>query len=316
MDLINRLLAGERKALARIITIVENNLPPAQEILRQIHFHVQDRSHIVGITGPPGAGKSTLTSALSKVFRSLGQTVGVITIDPSSRFSGGAVLGDRIRFQERDDDGLFIRSLASHGASGGISPECAAVVKVLEAFGFDVIIIETVGAGQTETEIRKLAQSVVVVAVPGLGDQIQAIKAGILEIGDVFAVNKADLDGALQTAMDLEQALEMRGKRDGWKPPVIKVTASTGGGVADLYQSLNDHYRYLQNNGKLGEYRQQRTCAEIKEIVHRMAMEQVENFMYECMRVADLTDEVMTRQIDPAAAAAEIWHRFIEENSN
>lgn len=316
MDLIKRLLAGDRKALARVITIVENDLPQAQEIMRQIHFHVQDRSHIIGITGPPGAGKSTLTNALCKVFRSHGQTVGVITVDPSSQFSGGAVLGDRIRFQEHNDDGLFIRSLASHGAVGGISPECANVLKVLEAYGFDVIIIETVGAGQTETEIRKLAHSVVVVAVPGLGDQIQAIKAGILEIGDVFAVNKADLDGALQTAMDLEQALEMRGKTDGWKPPVIKVTASTGGGVADLCQSLNDHYRYLQNNGKLGEHRQQRTGAEIKEMVHRMAIEQVETFMNNCMRVADLTDEVMNRRIDPAAAAAEIWHRFIEENSN
>lgn len=316
MDLIKRLLAGERKALARIITIVENDLPQAREIMRQIHFHVQERSHIIGITGPPGAGKSTLTNALSKVFRSHGQTVGVITVDPSSQFSGGAVLGDRIRFQERDDDGLFIRSLASHGATGGVSPEAAAVVKLLEAYGFDVIIIETVGTGQTETEIRKLAQSVVVVAVPGLGDQIQAIKAGILEIGDIFAVNKADLDGALRTAIDLEQALEMRVKPADWRPPVIKVTASTGGGVADLCQSLNDHYTFLQDNGKLGEYRQRRTCAEIKEMVHRLAIEQVEYFMNNCTGVADLTDEVMNRQIDPAAAAAEIWHHFKVENSN
>lgn len=315
MDLIEGLLGGERKALARIITIVENNLPPAGEILRQLHFHLRDQTHIIGITGPPGAGKSTLTNALCKVFRSEGRTVGVITIDPSSQLSGGAVLGDRIRFQEQGDDGLFIRSLASHGASGGISPETVPVVKVLEAYGFDIILIETVGTGQTETDIRKMAHSVVVVSVPGLGDQIQAIKAGILEIGDIFAVNKADLDGAQRTAADLEQALELRGRPTGWRPPVIKIVALTEVGVAELYQSLNGHYRFLKTNGKLGEYQQQRTIAEIKDMVHRIPKESLEFFMDNHQGLSDLIYEVMNQHIDPSTAADEIWHRFQKENA-
>src|SRR5690348_11022798 len=200
MDIVNRLLKGDRRALARIVTLIENGDPDAREMLGQLHLH-GGHAHVIGFTGSPGAGKSTLVAQLVRELRRRGARVGVVAVDPSSPFTGGAILGDRIRMQElAGDPNVFIRSMASRGSLGGLAASTRDVVRALDAGGFDTIIIETVGAGQAEVEIVRAAQTVVVVTAPGMGDDIQAIKAGILEIADVFVVNKADRPGADQTA--------------------------------------------------------------------------------------------------------------------
>jgi LAO/AO transport system kinase len=208
-ELINRFQNKERRALARAITWVENGAPDAQALI-QATFPLTGRAHVIGVTGPPGAGKSTLVDRIATEFRKLNKTVGIIAVDPTSPFSGGAILGDRIRMQKTlSDSGVFMRSLASRGHLGGISIATSDVVGLLDAFGFDVIIVETVGAGQSEVEIMELAHTTCVVLIPGAGDDIQAIKAGILEIGDVFAINKADRDGADRSVMEIEMMLDL-----------------------------------------------------------------------------------------------------------
>jgi LAO/AO transport system kinase len=208
-DLLQRFHSGDRRALARAITWAENATPEAGELIRATFPHT-GRAHVIGITGPPGAGKSTLVDRLATRFRQLGQTVAIVAVDPTSPFSGGAILGDRIRMQRTlSDPGVFMRSLASRGHLGGVSVATGDVVGLLDAFGFDVILVETVGAGQSEVEIMQLAHTTCVVLIPGMGDDIQAIKAGILEIGDVFAVNKADREGADRTVMEIEMMLDL-----------------------------------------------------------------------------------------------------------
>ena len=219
MDLYTRLLEGDRRAVARLITLVENADPEAREPVRRLHEHT-GRAHIVGITGAPGSGKSTLVSSLTKVLRSRDVSVGIVAIDPTSPFTGGAVLGDRIRMQDlATDPGVFIRSMGTRGALGGIAVATNDAVNILDAFGKEIIIVETVGAGQVEVDIVKLAHTSVVVTMPGGGDEIQALKAGIMEIGDVFVVNKADRDGAGRTFTEILMMLEMSDRRDGWTPP-------------------------------------------------------------------------------------------------
>ena len=238
-SLAERALDGDRRALGRAITVLEDARPEASAILAA-SAHRRGRAHIVGVTGAPGSGKSTLTSALIAAIRADGRRVAVVAIDPSSPLLGGAILGDRIRMIEHTlDDGVFVRSLASRGHLGGLSRATAQVVDLLDAVGFDVVIVETVGAGQSETEVMHLAHTVVVVTAPGLGDQVQAIKAGVLEIADIFVVNKADSPLAEKAARALHDAL---GPGDGtWTQPIIPTIALNGSGVADLLASLDAH---------------------------------------------------------------------------
>lgn len=239
MEWVQRILAGDRRAIARAITSIENDPPRAELLLGLLNAHV-GRAQVVGITGPAGAGKSTLVNALVGELLKRGHTVAVVAIDPSSPFSGGAVLGDRIRMAEHQaNERVFIRSLASRGHAGGLSSTTAQIVSLLDASGFDIVIVETVGAGQSDVAIAAIARTRIVVYPPGLGDEIQALKAGVLEIADIFVVNKSDLPGADRTARDLLGVPAPR-KAD-WKRPVLKISATTGEGVAFLADAIKEH---------------------------------------------------------------------------
>ena len=248
-------LEGDRRAMARLLRAVDDELPDAEADLRAL-FPRTGRAHIVGITGTPGAGKSTLCDRLIAAWRAKGRTVGVLAIDPTSPFTGGAILGDRIRMQEHAlDTGVFIRSLATRGNLGGLSRATFDSAKVLDAMGFDHILIETVGVGQDEVEIAQLAHTTVVVTVPGLGDDVQAIKAGILEIADVFVVNKADREGADRTVRDLRGLLDLRrahpepGQPEPWEPPIVSCVAVQNGGIGELAGAIDRHWQQLEVSG-------------------------------------------------------------------
>lgn len=239
-DLIHRLQNGDKRALARLLTFVENRHDDLLQIMAAVFSEIKGAIKI-GITGPPGAGKSTLVNQLIKSYRDQGKTVGVLAIDPSSPFSGGAVLGDRIRMQDHNaDEGVFIRSVGSRGAHGGLSRATRDMVNLFDVFGFDVILIETVGVGQTELDIMEIADTTLVVLVPESGDTVQTMKAGLLEIADIFIVNKADRDGADRIAADLAALVELSPRE--WVVPVLKTTATKGEGVGDVIQKIKDHH--------------------------------------------------------------------------
>src|SRR5512140_400979 len=243
-ELADRVLAGATAAVARAITWAESGDERFPELLSLLYPH-GGRARVVGLTGSPGAGKSTLTSALAKLARGEGKRVGIVAVDPSSPFSGGAILGDRIRMQDLyTDPGVLIRSMATRGHLGGLSRATADAVDVLDAAGFDEILVETVGVGQDEVEIFRLAESCVVVLTPGMGDDIQVIKAGLMEVADLFVVNKADRDGADRVVTEVLQMLEM-GEHGAWVPPVLKTIARTGGGVPELRAGLERHREFL-----------------------------------------------------------------------
>jgi LAO/AO transport system kinase len=262
MDLAGAVLAGERLALARLLTQVENDTQAGRDALDQL-FPRTGRAHLIGVTGSPGTGKSSLVNQLALAFRrpseeESARKVGIVAIDPTSPFSGGALLGDRVRMRDLSgDSGVFIRSMASRGALGGLSRTTAAVTAVLDAAGFDVIIIETVGAGQSEVDVARLAHTTLVVEAPGMGDEIQAIKAGILEIADILVVNKADRPGVENTERALKTMLEMghpsrRASADGsvWLPPVLRSLATTGEGAAEIVAAIRRHAEYLKESGE------------------------------------------------------------------
>jgi len=251
-DLLRRMRAGERVALAKLMTLVENREAETAEVMSTIHG--QGDAMVVGFTGPPGAGKSTLVDQVTRLLRGRGKTVGIVAVDPSSPFSGGAVLGDRIRMQDHFlDPGVFIRSLSARGSVGGLARATRDMTRLLMAFGKDVVIVETVGVGQSELDIMRLADSVVVVLVPEAGDTVQAMKAGLLEIADIFVVNKADRDGAARIKVELEQMLQLRPPR-GWSVPVLTTTAVDGTGIEALVDGIEAHREHLRSSGE-GEAR-------------------------------------------------------------
>ncbi|HKW77969.1 MAG TPA: methylmalonyl Co-A mutase-associated GTPase MeaB, partial [Candidatus Limnocylindria bacterium] len=266
-DLVARARDGDKRAVARLLSVVENDEPEAAGVLRELYPRT-GRARIVGVTGPPGGGKSTLVNRLAGTYRERGERVAVVAVDPSSPFSGGALLGDRIRMHERFlDEGVFIRSMASRGHTGGLARTTSRVVNVLDALGYGVVLVETVGVGQEEVEVVRVADTVALVTVPGLGDDIQAIKAGVLEIADVLVVNKADRPGADETARDLAQMLTLGKLRTSWKPPILRTVASAGEGVPELMNAIDRHGEWSRESGERERRRREAARAEVEDLL-------------------------------------------------
>lgn len=300
------ILSGNRLALARLLTQVENQTPLGAEALAALFAHT-GRAHIIGITGAPGTGKSSLVNELTKTLRQAGETVAIVAVDPSSPFSGGAILGDRIRMKDLAGDvGVFIRSMASRGALGGLARTTAEVVQILDAAGFQRVLIETVGAGQSEVDIARTAHTTLVVEAPGLGDEVQGIKAGILEIADVLVLNKADRPGAEQTLRALRASLEIgqsaaSGEAQPWWPPIVQTVATQGQGLAALLEHINAHRTFLHSSGQL-KNRQRETLRRDLELRLREGLFQRWLSENPNGQLDHMTDKLLARILNPHAA--------------
>lgn len=320
-NIIARLLSGDRRALARMVTLIENESPVARRYLAELHQHT-GRAHLIGVTGAPGAGKSTLVTHLVRELRRREQKIGVVAIDPSSPFSGGAILGDRIRMMElAGDPNVFIRSMASRGSLGGLSSSTRDVVRAMDAAGYDSIIIETVGTGQAEVEVMRTASTVLVVCAPGMGDEVQAIKAGILEIADIFVVSKADRPGADQTVAELAMMLSldpMRRQHDKskpyWRIPVLKTSAFKAEGMPALVNAMQQHHAYLQESGMLS----QRTQRQVRSEIETLILHAVSNALKQQVTQQEwqqLVEDITTRERDPYSVASELEQRIGLKNN-
>jgi len=299
--LVERALGGDRVAIAKVLSLVERGGDEARAVVAALHPRT-GRAWSIGITGAPGAGKSTLTDRLVARIRADGDEVGVLAVDPSSPFSGGAILGDRVRMQQHSaDPGVFIRSMATRGHLGGLALATPQAVRVLDAVGKPWILVETVGVGQVEVEIAGQADTTIVVVNPGWGDAVQAAKAGLLEIADVFAVNKADRPGVHDTVRDLAGMLEMAGPPD-WQPPVLCTVATTGEGIDELWDAVRRHRAHLSQDGRLARRRRERLRAELRSIVAERLREGSEAACHGDVFEA-LVDDVEARRRDPYAAA-------------
>jgi LAO/AO transport system kinase len=306
MELVEQALKGSIRSIARLITLVENQGEGADEAMEKIYPHT-GRAYIIGFTGPPGSGKSTLVDKVTLRLCQQGFTVGIIAIDPSSPFTGGALLGDRLRMRNVDtQDKVFIRSLSTRGSLGGLSRATCNIARILDACGKDFVLIETVGVGQDEVEIVSIADTSVVVLMPGTGDEIQTIKAGIMEIGDIFVVNKSDREGAERTAQMVQMMLELKQSQNNWVPPVIKTIATEGEGTLDLIEKLISHRDYLSQSGKFLERRRERIKTEIRKMVEERISAQVKRFIEDHTSFNSMVEEVVSRKKDPYACVREL----------
>ena len=342
MDIAEEVLKGNRLALSRAITAIENEYDEATEIMKKLYPRT-GHAFVLGVTGPPGAGKSTLTDKLAREYRNQGKTVGIIAVDPTSPFTGGAILGDRIRMNGLTlDEGVFIRSMGTRGSLGGLSHKTADAVKAMDAFGKDVIFVETVGVGQSEVDIVKAADTTMVVLIPGMGDDIQAIKAGILEIGDVFCVNKADHDGADKLVREINMMLDLddhgpvqtnstqKALADQfhhmavggsaaagntplgyWRPPVDKVIANQNIGVKELIADIEKHFAYIQANGILAERRTKRTKDEMLDILSSNIGKYITGKIVDNGRLDGYVEKIKARETDPYTVVGDIMKEML-----
>jgi LAO/AO transport system kinase len=305
-DLVDRARQGDPRAVARLISLVEDASPALREVMAALVPHAGGAA-VVGVTGSPGVGKSTVTSALVASFRAEGRRVGVLAVDPSSPFSGGALLGDRVRMQEHaTDPGVYIRSMATRGHLGGLAWATPQALRVLDAAGCEVVLVETVGVGQSEVDVAALADTTLVLLAPGMGDGIQAAKAGILEVGDVFVVNKADRDGADQVVRDLRGAIRLAERAPGdWRPPIVKAVAVRREGLDDVRSAVAKHRDWMERSGELDLRRRRRVRDEI-EAIAVTALRQRFGDLHGDARLDTLAEKVLAGQYDPYAAADEI----------
>ena len=311
-SLAQRLLAGDRRALARGISLVENDDPEGWALVKEVYPHT-GRAAIIGVTGPPGAGKSTLLAALTKLERARERTVAVLSIDPTSPFTQGALLGDRIRLSDHFlDPGVFIRSMASRGALGGLSEASLQAALLMDAAGRDVIMLETVGVGQAEVDIIDHADTVVLVLMPGSGDSIQALKAGVMEIPDVIVVNKAEHPLTDTMVREIRNVLAL-GPREGWEVPIVKTEAIRGEGVEELADKLAEHRAYIHGEGTLSERRRRNLMNEVLGLATFRMRRELEASLRDDPAVQELLDRVVAREIDPATAATTVLERRAEE---
>src|SRR5436305_7434806 len=303
---IDRISAGEPRAVARAISKVEDGMEDAAELMKEVFPHT-GRGTVIGITGAPGAGKSSLVDKLALAYRQQDERVGIVAVDPSSPFSGGAILGDRIRMQTLGlDNNVFIRSMATRGNLGGLARATVDAVAILDAAGYGRIIVETVGVGQDEVEIVKTADVSVVMLVPGMGDDIQAIKAGIMEIGDIFVINKADREGVLRTEKELEALLSLAARPDAWQPPIVKTIATENKGITDLVEAIERYREFQQKTEASLERRQSIARWRILELLRERLLAQTLNTDSASERLESLTAEVAAKRRDPYSAVEEI----------
>lgn len=314
-DLLERFLSGDQRALARTISLVENDAPEKDELLRNLYQRT-GRSYILGVTGSPGAGKSSLVDRLVEVIRKRNETVGIVAVDPTSPFTGGAILGDRIRMNDHAlDSGVFIRSMGTRGSLGGLAKNTKEVAKVMDAYGMDWVIIETVGVGQAELDIMHTADTTIVVLTPGAGDSIQTMKAGIMEIADIFAVNKCDMPGSDMVVAEVEMMLNFQDDHIKWRPPVVKTsTINKSQGVDDLLGTVLKHRDYLSEKGIFKERRQERAKNETLDIVNHQWQRMVQQRIKLPGRVNDLLEKVAIREVDPYTASESILSWILNDS--
>jgi LAO/AO transport system kinase len=314
-DLVNGVLKGKRRELARLISLIENEDSDASEALSQLYKHT-GKAHIIGVTGPPGSGKSSLVTKLTAEFRRREKTIGVVCVDPSSPFTGGALLGDRIRMQEHTlDKDVYVRSMGTRGHLGGLARATSGTVRAIDAFGKDIIFVETVGTGQSEVEVIDIAHTVIVTDVPGSGDDIQAIKAGIMEIADIFVVNKMDLDGADKKVTEINAMLDIDPNEKQWRPPVMLTNSRSGEGVPELADKTLEHLQFLKDSGQLEQKGLKRSRDQLQDLMRYKLTRELYQKLEGQPEYEAAIKKIAVRKEDPYSVAERLIAEFLISES-